>query len=76
MKKKNFTGSLIGRQAEAKTKGFTHKGEVISESRNTITMQTEKGERTIIKSQAAISSDGIAIGILSQRKLEDRIKGE
>ncbi len=46
---KKFTGVLIGK--EIAVEGIHLKGKVINESKQTLTIKTEKGEKKIIKQQ-------------------------
>ncbi len=61
MKQKTFIGSLIGKFIKIVDSKNLHllniKGKIIDETKNTITLQTEKKQIKIIKSQVKIEDE-------------------
>jgi RNase P/RNase MRP subunit p29 len=68
-------GEMIGRQAEASYAGRKFEGIIIDETKNTITIKTEKKNITIIKKEATFKIDGKTVdGKKITKRPEDRIK--
>ncbi len=73
--KKPYQDGLIGKKAEVKTKNMLFSGKIILETKNTITIITEKGEKTILKRDCEILVDNRKIeGKRITKRTEDRIK--
>ncbi len=70
---------LIGKHAEvidAKNKSLVGiKGKIIDETKNTITIETKKGAKKIIKNQVTIKvNDKVIEGKKIAKRMEDRLK--
>jgi ribonuclease P protein subunit POP4 len=75
VEKQEFIGKKI-KIIESKNKTLENvSGTVIDETKNTITVETEKGQKTIVKNQAAFEIDGKKVeGKKISLRPEDRIK--
>ena len=71
MIKKEF----IGKKAKITYSNLTFTGKVVDETKNTITIKTEKGKKKVIKQNSIIEIQGKKInGTEITKRPEDRIK--
>lgn len=72
---KPFREGIIGKEAEIKTKNKSFKGKITFETKNTIKIITELGEKTVMKKDSEITIKNKKIkGNKITRRTEDRIK--
>lgn len=66
---------LIGKFAEITTKKRRYVGKIIRETQNTLTIRTDRGEKTFIKDEVSIKIGNTSIsGRDIKTRPEDRIK--
>ena len=75
MKTKISAKQLIGRQTRIVTTSATHNGEVVRETKNTISVQTENGIKVLVKKHLTIFAPEKITGESLSLRPEDRMKG-